>query len=95
MCGRRQCTLPLRASFVLSQVFEVNSVVTGGGCLLVFVFWEAVCTPENAFVGIGSNFCTFYLIQTSFTLSEPVYLMKKFRLLRLKHVFFLFKVWTQ
>ncbi len=22
------------------QVFEVNSVVTGGGCLLVFVFWE-------------------------------------------------------
>ncbi len=30
MCGRRQCAPPLLASFVLCQVFEVNSVVTVG-----------------------------------------------------------------
>ncbi len=77
MCGRRQCALPLRASFVPSQGFEVNSVVTGGGCLLVFVFWEALCTPENAFVGpapTGTGTVTVALDPTfaPFTLFKPV-----------------------
>jgi len=33
---------------------------------------------------IGSNFCKFSLIKTSFTLSEQVYLMKVLRLFNLK-----------
>jgi len=33
---------------------------------------------------IGSNFCKFYLIKTSFTLNEQVYLMKVFKLFKLK-----------
>ncbi len=33
---------------------------------------------------IGSNFSKFYLIKTGFTLSEHVYLMKMFRLFKLK-----------
>jgi hypothetical protein len=37
---------------------------------------------------IGSNFCSFYLLKIGFTLSESVYLMKMFKLLRLKWVFF-------
>jgi hypothetical protein len=56
VCGRRQCALPLRASFVLSQVFEVNSVVTGGGCLLFFVFWEEL-DEEDIETEETENYC--------------------------------------
>ncbi len=37
---------------------------------------------------IGSNFWKFYLIRTSFTLGEPVSLVKVFRLFRSEHIFF-------
>jgi len=37
---------------------------------------------------IGFNFWKFYLIRTSFTLGEPVCLVKVFRLFRLKRIYF-------
>jgi hypothetical protein len=44
---------------------------------------------------IGSNFWKFYLIRTDFTLSEPVSLVKVFRLFRLERIVLVFRVWTQ
>jgi hypothetical protein len=44
---------------------------------------------------IGFNFWKFYLIRTSFTLGEPVCLVKVFRLFRLKRIILVFRVWTQ
>jgi hypothetical protein len=44
---------------------------------------------------IGSNFWKFYLIRTSFTLGEPVALVKVFRLFRLEWIVLVFTVWTQ
>jgi hypothetical protein len=37
---------------------------------------------------IGTNFWKFYLIRISFTLDEPVFWVKVFRLLRLEQIFF-------
>jgi hypothetical protein len=37
---------------------------------------------------IGSNFWKFYLIRIGFTLREPVFLVKVFRLFRLEWIFF-------
>jgi hypothetical protein len=55
------------------------------------------CAMNHLFVGpcpqrdrdycIGSNFWKFYVIRTSFTLDEPVSLMKVFRLFRLERIF--------
>jgi hypothetical protein len=44
---------------------------------------------------IGSNFWKFYLIRTSFTLGEPVSLVKVFRLFRLEWIVLVFRVWTE
>jgi hypothetical protein len=45
------------------------------------------CPHRDRECPIGSNFCMFYLIKISFTLSELVYLMEMFSLLRLKRFF--------
>jgi hypothetical protein len=42
-----------------------------------------------------SNFWKFFLIRTSFTLGEPVSLVKVFRLFRVECIFLVFRVWTQ
>jgi hypothetical protein len=44
---------------------------------------------------IGSNFWKFYLISTCFTLGEPGFLVKVFRLFRLERIFLVLRVWTQ
>ncbi len=44
---------------------------------------------------IGSDFWKFYLNRTCFTLSEPVSLVKVFRLVRLEWIVLVFRVWTQ
>jgi len=44
---------------------------------------------------IGSNFWTFYLIRTNFTLGELVFLVKVFTLFRLEWIFLVFRMWTQ
>jgi hypothetical protein len=44
---------------------------------------------------IPSNFGKFYLITTSFTLGELVFLVKVFRLFTLEWIFLVFRVWTQ
>jgi hypothetical protein len=45
---------------------------------------------------IGSNFWKFYLIRRiGFALGESVSLVKVFRLVRLKWIFLVFRVWTQ
>jgi hypothetical protein len=51
--------------------------------------------PRDTDYGIGSNFWKFYLIRTSFTLGEPVSLVKVFRLFRLEWIVLVFRVWTQ
>jgi hypothetical protein len=43
-------------------------------------------------IRIGSNFWKFYHIRTSFTLREPVFLVKVFRS---EPIFLAFRVWTQ
>ncbi len=50
--------------------------------ILSFVCWALVHRDRDS--RIGSNFCKFYLIKTGFTLNEQVYLMKMFRLFKLK-----------
>jgi len=45
------------------------------------------CALDRGY-SIGSNFWKFYLIKTSFTLGEPVSLVKVFRLFRLEQNFF-------
>ncbi len=48
------------------------------------------------FYRIRSNFWKFYLIRTDFTLADPVYSVKVFRLFRLEWIFFgVQSVWTQ
>jgi hypothetical protein len=42
------------------------------------------CPHKVRYYRIGSNFWKFYLIRTSFTLGEPVSLVKVFRLFRLE-----------
>jgi len=49
------------------------------------------CPHRNSDYGIRSNFWNFYLIRTSFTLSEPVSLVKVFRLFRLEPIVLMFK----
>jgi hypothetical protein len=44
---------------------------------------------------IWSNFWKFYRIQMDCTLGEQAFLVKVFRLFRLKQIFFVFRVWTQ
>jgi len=44
---------------------------------------------------IGSIFWKFYLNRTSFTLGEPVSLVKMFRLFRLEQIVLVFRVWTK
>ncbi len=44
---------------------------------------------------IGSNFWKFYIISIGFTLGEPVFLVKVFRLFRLERIFLVLRVWTQ
>jgi hypothetical protein len=65
--------------------------------LLVF-FWSLFCwalPPQDRDYRIESNFWKFYLIRTSFTLDEPVSLVKVFRLFRLEWIDLVFRVWTQ
>jgi len=51
-------------------------------------FFLGPCPHRDRASRIGSKFCNFYLTKTSLTLSEPDYLLKMFRLLRLNHVSF-------
>jgi hypothetical protein len=46
------------------------------------------CPHKDRDYHIGSNFWKFYLIRTSFTLGEPVSLVKVFRLFRSEQIFF-------
>jgi hypothetical protein len=57
---------------------------------LKFVFYYVLTSVLLGLVPfcIGSNFWKFYLIKTSFTLGEPVYLVKMFTLFRLEWIFF-------
>ncbi len=51
--------------------------------------------PGTGTIAFGSNFWKFYIMRTSFTLSELVSLVKVFRLFRLEQIFLVFRVWTQ
>jgi len=53
------------------------------------------CPHRDSNYPIGSNFWKFYLIKISFTLHEPVSLVKVFRLFQLEQIFLVFRVWTQ
>ncbi len=53
------------------------------------------CPHRDMDYCIRSNFWKFYPIKISFALSEPVSLVKMFRLFRLKWTFLVFKVWTR
>jgi hypothetical protein len=59
-------------------------------CLFVclFVSFVGPCPHRDRDYRIGPNFWKFYLIRTGFTLSEPVSLVKVFRLFRLEQSFF-------
>jgi hypothetical protein len=70
----------------------------GDDGLLIDPLFSSVCLSCALFVGscphrdrdyfhIGSNFWKFCLIRTDFTLGEPVFLVKVFRLLRLEWIF--------
>jgi hypothetical protein len=72
------------------------------GCLLPWPVWIPLWVIGPCLCGgrdyrIGSNFGKFYLIRTSFTLGDPVSLVKVFRLFRLERIFFgvQLRVWTQ
>ncbi len=65
-------------------------------CLFCFVlFYHSEIILFSWDYCIGSNFWEFYLIRTGFTLSEPVSLVKMFRLVRLERILLVFRVWTQ
>jgi hypothetical protein len=87
-----------------NSIFLTNIIHLGETCYLVvrftftYVFYF-IHFPQISFVGpcfthrdsdyrIGSNFWKFYLTRTSFTLREPVSLVKVFRLFRSKLFFF-------
>ncbi len=53
------------------------------------------CPDKDRDYRMGSNFWKFYLIRTSFTLGEPVSLVKLFKLFRLERIVLVFRVWTQ
>jgi hypothetical protein len=53
------------------------------------------CPHRDRDYSIGSNFWKFYLNRTSFTLGEPVSLVKVFRLFRLEQIVLVFRVRTQ
>jgi hypothetical protein len=53
------------------------------------------CPHRDRDYSIGSNFWKFYLNRTSFTLGEPVSLVKVFRLFRLEQIVLMFRVRTQ
>ncbi len=57
------------------------------------LFW--VLPPQDSDYHIGSNFRQFYVIKSSFTLREPVSLVKVFRLFRLERIDLVFRVWTE
>jgi hypothetical protein len=45
-------------------------------------------------IALDPTFAPFTLLKIDFTLNEPVYLMKMFKLFILKRVFSLFRMWT-
>jgi hypothetical protein len=53
------------------------------------------CPVGAGTIALDPTFGSFTLIRTSFTLGEPVSLVKVFKLFRLEHIVLVFGVWTQ
>jgi hypothetical protein len=80
-------------SFILLIfIFDEKFVYDHGQRYKVYYMWFIWYQVDWCLLCIGSNFWQFYLIRTSFTLDEPVSLVKVFRLFRLEWNFWVDRV---